>query len=57
VGLFVIPHDAGPSQLVALASGSDTRAATGLAMIALGTIAAIVGGFGMGARANASPRS
>ncbi len=56
-GLFVIPHDAGPLELVALASDSNARAATGLLMIALGTIAAIAGGFGMGARANAAPRA
>ncbi|HEU4930144.1 MAG TPA: amino acid permease, partial [Candidatus Krumholzibacteria bacterium] len=56
-GLFVIPHDAGPSELWALASDSNLRAAIGLLMISLGTIAAIAGGFGMAARANAPPSS
>ncbi len=50
VGLFVIPHDAGPSELVALANDSNLRAAVGLAMIAFGAIAAIGGSVGMGSR-------
>ena len=50
VGLFVIPHHAGPSELWALASDSNARAAIGLTMIALGLIAAIGGGFRMGAQ-------
>jgi APA family basic amino acid/polyamine antiporter len=54
VGLFVIPHDAGPSELMALSRGGDMRAATGLMMIALGAIAAIVGGFRMGGRSDAA---
>jgi APA family basic amino acid/polyamine antiporter len=55
-GLFIIPHNAGPSELVALASASNLRVALGLAMIGLGIIGAIAGGFGMTARANTSPR-
>ncbi len=53
VGLFVIPHNAGPAQLWALAADANVRTATGLTMIALGTIAAITGGFGMGAQRRA----
>jgi len=49
VGLFVIPHQAGPGELVALASASDPRASIGLSMIALGAIASLFGGFRMGA--------
>jgi MFS superfamily sulfate permease-like transporter len=48
VGLFVIPHDAGPGELMALASASKARAALGLTMIAVGVIAALFGGFRMG---------
>jgi APA family basic amino acid/polyamine antiporter len=48
VGLFVIPHDAGPGELMALASASNARAALGLTMIAVGVIAALFGGFRMG---------
>jgi APA family basic amino acid/polyamine antiporter len=48
VGLFVIPHDAGPGELMALASESNARAAIGIVMIAVGVIAVLFGGFRMG---------
>jgi len=57
VGLFVIPHDAGPSELFTLASEANARAAIGLAMIAAGMLAALAGGFAMGARSSPSPRA
>jgi APA family basic amino acid/polyamine antiporter len=57
LGLFVIPHDAGPSELMALAMDSNTRAAVGLTMIAVGVIAAVVGGFRMGTHASSAPRA
>jgi basic amino acid/polyamine antiporter, APA family len=49
LGLFVIPHDAGPGELIALASESNVRAAIGIVMIAVGVIAALLGGLRMGA--------
>lgn len=48
LGLFVIPHDAGPGELLALAMDSNARAAIGLAMIAVGMVATIAGGSRMG---------
>ncbi len=56
-GLFVIPHDAGPSELMALATERNARAAMGLAMIAAGALATVVGGFAMGARSSPAPRA
>ena len=55
LGLFVIPHDAGPSELLALAMESNARAAIGLTMVAAGVVAAIAGGFRMGSAP--SPRA
>jgi APA family basic amino acid/polyamine antiporter len=40
---------AGPGELIALASAADPRASTGLSMIALGVIASALGGVRMGA--------
>jgi APA family basic amino acid/polyamine antiporter len=40
-GLFVIPHNASAGELLAMASGGDTRALSGLVMIAAGIIAAV----------------
>jgi APA family basic amino acid/polyamine antiporter len=48
VGLFVIPHDAGPGELLRLARESNARAVTGLVMIFGGTIAAVAAGSVLG---------
>ena len=50
-GLFVIPHGAGPGELMALARESDARTVAGLLMIGGGIVAAIAGTAGMGRRA------
>ncbi|HXV14989.1 MAG TPA: amino acid permease C-terminal domain-containing protein, partial [Candidatus Krumholzibacteria bacterium] len=57
LGLFVIPHDAGPSELLTLAMDSNARAAAGLTMIAVGVAAAIAGGFRMGTHLSSTPRA
>jgi APA family basic amino acid/polyamine antiporter len=49
VGLFVIPHNASAAELVRLAGASNVRASTGLTMIFVGLIAAVAGGFQLGA--------
>jgi APA family basic amino acid/polyamine antiporter len=47
-GLFVIPHDAGPGELILLAHGMNVRAAAGLTMIFVGLVLALAGGFRLG---------
>jgi APA family basic amino acid/polyamine antiporter len=49
VGLFIIPHDAGPGELIALAAEQNVRAASGLIMIFVGLFLALVGGFRLSA--------
>jgi APA family basic amino acid/polyamine antiporter len=48
VGLFVIPHDAGPGELMRLAGESNARVVTGLVMIFGGTVAAVTAGSVLG---------
>jgi APA family basic amino acid/polyamine antiporter len=47
VGLFVIPHDAGPSELLALAAEPHARTLTGMVMIGAGALAALTGASAM----------
>jgi APA family basic amino acid/polyamine antiporter len=47
VGLFVIPHAAGPGELLALAGDGHARTVTGLLLIGLGIAAAAGGSMGM----------
>jgi hypothetical protein len=49
VGLFVIPHNAGPAELLRLASESNLRVALGLIMIFAGLVTAVTGSFALGA--------
>jgi len=55
VGLFVIPHDAGPAQLlrefVTASEGDHTRALVGLSLIGVGLLAVAAGAFGERRRA------
>ena len=49
VGLFVIPHNAGPGELARLAAESNVRTVAGLLMIFVGLVAASAAGFRLGA--------
>ena len=54
LGLFVIPHDAGPAQLFREAANAaqagHTRSMVGLTLIVVGLLAAIVGSLGSSRR-------
>ncbi len=54
MGLFVVPHNAGPRQLLALAGEDGAighgRAQVGLLMVAAGLVVAAIGAFAGGSR-------
>jgi hypothetical protein len=54
LGLFIIPHDAGPARLfreaLDAAQGGHTRSMIGLTLIVVGTLAAAVGALGSSRR-------
>ncbi len=50
VGLFVIPHSAGPAELLRLVGAGNARTTIGLAMIGIGTLAGIFGSMSMARR-------
>jgi APA family basic amino acid/polyamine antiporter len=59
ISLFVIPHDANPAELVRLvadsAAANHGRATTGLVLMAVGLLAAVVGGLMSRRAAHAAP--